>query len=225
MADTSKGPSTGHTKSQQDKTAVHKLLENAGITKYHERVPLQLMDFAYRHTLATLNDAHSLISAGYDTSQAKRPQAMRRAAMTATPYDLTSVPYPILQLSIRLRSDTQFNSALPRAFQEELAEKVNATPLPAVTNNWGLGLPQDQHCLLGVGWRLREEKEREGEKEVQGDEKDGECMHGRFGMKRRRGSGEENSDEETCEHLSGKPRDETLVGREHMNFVMTETIR
>lgn len=225
MDDTSKGPSTGHTRSQQDKTAVHKLLENAGITKYHERVPLQLMDFAYRHTLATLNDAHSLITAGYDTSQAKRPQAMRRAAMTATPYDLTSVPYPILQLSIRLRSDTQFNPALPKAFQEELAEEVNATPLPAVKDSWGMGLPQDQHCLLGVGWRLREEKEREGEKEVQGDEKDEECMHDRSGLKRRRGSGEENSDKETCERVSGKPKDESLVGREHMIFVMTGTIR
>lgn len=196
MADTSEGPPTEHTRSPQDKTAVHMLLENAGITRYHERVPLQLMDFAYRHTLATLNDARSLISASYDTSH-KRPQAMRRAAMTATPYDLTSVPYPILQLSIRLRTDTQFNTALPKDFQEELADEVNATPLPAVTDSWGLGLPQDQHCLLGVGWRLREEKEHEGEKEVQADEKDEECMHDRSGMKRR-GSGVENSDEETC---------------------------
>lgn len=203
MADTSKGPSIGHTRSQKDKTAVHKLLENAGITEYHERVPLQLMDFAYRHTLATLNDAHSLITAGYDISQAKLPRAMRRAAITATPYDLTCVPYPILQLSIRLRSDTQFNSALPKAFQEELAEEVNATPLPAVTDSWRLGLPQDQHCLLGVGWRLREEKEREGEKEVQGNEKDEECMHDRSGLKRRSCLGEEISDEETCEHVSG----------------------
>lgn len=198
MADTSKGPSsTEHTRSPQDKTAVHKLLENAGITSYHERVPLQLMDFAYRHTLATLNDARSLITASYDTSQAKRPQAMRRAAMTATPYDLTSMPYPILQLCIRLRTDTQFNTALPKAFQEELAKEVNATPLPAVTDSWGLGLPQDQHCLLGIGWRLREEKEHEGEKEVQGDEKDEEDLHVRSGMKRRRGSGGENSEEET----------------------------
>lgn len=198
MADTSKGPPTEHTRSPQDKTAVHKLLENAGITSYHERVPLQLMDFAYRHTLATLNDARSLITASYDASQAKRPQAMRRAATPGTPYDMTSVPYPIFQLSIRLRTDTQFNTALPKAFQEELAAEVNATPLPAVTDSWGLALPQDQHCLLGVGWRLSEEKEHEGEKEVQGDEKDEECMHDRSGMKRRRGSGEENSDEETC---------------------------
>lgn len=199
MADTSKGPSaTEHTRSQQNKTAVHKLLENAGITSYHERVPLQIMDFAYRHTLATLNDARSLIAAGYDTSQAKHPQAMRRAATTAIPYDLTSVPYPILQLSIRLRSDTQFNTALPKAFQEELAEEVNATPFPAVTDSCGLGLPPDQHCLLGVGWRLKEGKEHEEEKGVQGDKKDGEYMHDRSGMKRKRGPGEENSDEETC---------------------------
>lgn len=197
MADTSKEPSTEHTRFQQNKTAVHKLLENAGITNYHERVPLQIMDFSYRHTLATLDDARSLIAAGYDTSQVKRPQAMRRAAMTAMPYDLTSVPYPILQLSIRLRSDTQFNSALPKPFQEELAETVNATPLPAVTDICGLGLPPDQHCLLGVGWRLKEGKEHEGEKEVQVDEKVGEYMHDRSGMKRKRGSGEENSDEET----------------------------
>lgn len=198
MADTPKWPSAAHTRSPRDETAVHMLLENAGITSYHERVPLQLMDFAYRHTLATLNDARSLIAAGYDTSQAKRTQAMRRALMTATPYDLTSVPYPILQLSIRLRTDTQFNTALPKAFQEELAEEVNATPLPAITDSWGLGLPQDQHCLLGVGWRLKEEKEREGEKGVQGDEKDEEDMYDRSGKKRSRGSSEENSGEGKC---------------------------
>lgn len=204
MADTPKGRSAEHTRFPQDQTAVHKLLENAGITSYHERVPLQLMDFAYRHTLATLNDARSLITASYDTSQAKRTQAIRRTAMTTTPYDLSSVPYPILQLSIRLRTDTQFNTALPKAFQEELAEEVNATPFPAVTDSWGLGLPQDQHCLFGVGWRLKEEKEREGEEGVQGDEKDEEDMHDRSGMKRRRGSDEENSDEETCIRKSQK---------------------
>lgn len=198
MADIPKGPSAEHARSPRDKAAVHKLLENAGITSYHERVPLQLMDFAHRHILATLNDTPSLNTASYDTSQAKRPQAMRRAAITATLYDMSSVPYPLLQLSIRLRTDIQFNTALPKAFQEELAEEVNATPLPAVTDSWGLGPPQDQHCLLGVGWRLKEEKELEGEKEVQGDEKDEEDMHDRSGMKRRRGSSGENNDEEKC---------------------------
>lgn len=50
---------------------------------------------------------------------------------------------------------------------------------------------------------LKEVKEHEGEKEVQGDEKDGEYLHDRSGLKRKGGSGEENSDEETCEHVSG----------------------
>lgn len=199
MADAPKGPSPAHTRSSRDPTAVHKLLETAGITSYHERVPLQLMDFAYRHTLETLNDARSLTAAGYDNSQAKpRPQGRGRAAMTVKPYDLTSVPYPILKISIRLREETQFNTALPKAFQEELAEEVNATPFPAVTDDWGLGLPPDQHCLLGVGWRLKEEREHGGERGVQGDEKDEEDMHDRSGIKRRRGSRDENGDEESC---------------------------
>lgn len=206
MADTPERASAAHTGSPRDKTAVHKLLENAGITSFHERVPLQLMDFAYCHTLATLNDARSLIAAGYDTSQAKRPQAMRRAPMTVTPYDMTSVSYPILQLSVRLRTDAQFNTALPKAFQEDLAEEVNAIPLPPVTDSWGLGLPQDQHCLLGVGWRLKVGKEREGKKGVRGDEKDEEDKHDRSGMKRRWGSSDENSGEEKCVRKTRKTR-------------------
>lgn len=195
MADTPKGPSPTHTRPSRDPAAVHKLLETAGITSYHERVPLQIMDFAYRHTLATLNDARSLIDAGYDTSQAKPPKKTRAAAMTITPYDLTSVPYPILKLSIRLRADTQFHTALPKAFQEELAEEINATPFPAMPDEWGSGLPPDQHCLLGVGWRLQKEREIGGEKEVQGDEKDEEDTHGHSGRKRKKGLREEDSDE------------------------------
>lgn len=210
MADTPKGPSPAHTKTSRDTTAVHKLLETAGITSYHERVPLQLMDFAYRHTLATLNDARSLTAAGYDNSQAKPQQGRRGAAMTAKPYDLTSVPYPILKLSIRLREETQFNTTLPKAFQEELAEEVNATPFPAVTDDWGMGLPPDQHCLLGLGWRLKEEREHGGEKGVQGDEKDEKDMHDRSGIKRRRGSRDENGDEKPA---SEKPRKERFLDK------------
>lgn len=204
MAHTPQGPSPGHTRSSPDSTTIHKLLETASITSYHERVPLQLMDFAYRHTLATLNDARSLITAGYGTPQAKPSQQIRGAAITATPHDLTSVPYPILKLCIRLRADTQFNTALPKAFQEELAEEINATPFPAVTDDWGLGLPPDKHCLLGVGWRLKEEMESGGEKGVHLDEKEKEDMHDRSGMKRRRGSREENRVGKTCVRITEK---------------------
>lgn len=118
--------------------------------------------------------------------------------MTAKPYDLTSVPYPILKLSIRLREETQFNTTLPKAFQEELAEEVNATPFPAVTDDGGLGLPPDQYCLLGVGWRLKEEREHGGVKGEKGDEKDEEDMHDRSGLKRRRNSRDENGGAKTC---------------------------
>lgn len=198
MADTPNGPSPTNTRSSQDPTAVHKLLETAGITNYHERVPLQLMDFAYRHTQATLNDARSLIAAGYDTSQAKPPKKSRGVATTITPYDLTSVPYPILTMSIRLRVDTQFQTALPKGFQEELAEEINAIPFPAVVNDWRSGLPPDQYCLLGVGGRLEGGGEIGGEKGVQEDEKDEEDMHDHSERKRKKGWSEEDSDERAC---------------------------
>ena len=44
----------GQSKRPRDARLVHLILANYGVNAYQERVPLQLMDFAYRYTSSTL---------------------------------------------------------------------------------------------------------------------------------------------------------------------------
>lgn len=44
----------GHSKRPRDARLIHLVLANYGVSAYQERVPLQLMDFAYRYTSSTL---------------------------------------------------------------------------------------------------------------------------------------------------------------------------
>ena len=44
----------GQSKRPRDARLIHLILANCGANAYQERVPLQLMDFAYRYTSSTL---------------------------------------------------------------------------------------------------------------------------------------------------------------------------
>ena len=44
----------GQSKRPRDARLIHLVLANYGVNAYQERVPLQLMDFAYRYTSLTL---------------------------------------------------------------------------------------------------------------------------------------------------------------------------
>ena len=44
----------GQSKRPRDARLIHLVLANYGVNAYQERVPLQLMDFAYRYTSSTL---------------------------------------------------------------------------------------------------------------------------------------------------------------------------
>ena len=45
---------SGQSKRPRDARLIHLILANYGVSAYQERVPLQLMDFAYRYTSSTL---------------------------------------------------------------------------------------------------------------------------------------------------------------------------
>ncbi len=141
----------------RDLILLHNILADTGITGYQEAVLLQLMDFAYCYTLATLEDARHLIAAGNDTASRPDKSRYKRGAPIANRYDLTTVPPSMLRLSMASWANMQFNPTLPKDFQLEIAAELNQTPLPEVRKNGGLGLPPEQHCLLGVGWTLKEE--------------------------------------------------------------------
>lgn len=50
---TSSPVDNGQSKRPRDARLIHLVLANYGVNAYHERVPLQLMDFAYRYTSST----------------------------------------------------------------------------------------------------------------------------------------------------------------------------
>ncbi|KZF22029.1 TFIID-31kDa-domain-containing protein, partial [Xylona heveae TC161] len=139
----------GLSRRPRDARLIHMVLANLGVTAYQERVPLQLLDFAYRYTSSTLQDALHFTIEGYGTSGGS-------AGLVNNPNDLNSVSLPALRLSIASRLNYQFNPSLPKEFLLELAQERNKVALPNVGREWGLRLPPERYCLTGVGWGLKE---------------------------------------------------------------------
>lgn len=174
---------TGLAKRPRDIRLIHMFLANLGVTAYQERVPLQLMDFAYRYTSSTLQDALHLTAEGYGNTSHIPASSGRGGAAGGTAAgaggashhhhpnhpDMTSISLSSLRLSIASRTHYQFNPNLPKEFYQEVAQERNRVALPMVERQWGLRLPPEQYCLLGEGWGLKEEWEGEdGEEEEKG---------------------------------------------------------
>ncbi len=148
----------GLSKRPRDARLLHMVLANYGVTAYQDRVPLQLMDFAYRYTSSTLQDALHFTSEGYGTAA---PGATSGKA--AAQNDLSGITLSSLRLSIASRIHYQFNPTLPKEFYSEIAQDRNRVALPPVSREWGMRLPPEQYCLTGVGWDLKEEYDEEME--------------------------------------------------------------
>ncbi|KAL9031970.1 MAG: hypothetical protein Q9196_000043 [Gyalolechia fulgens] len=141
---------TGFAKRPRDSRLLHMILANLGVTAYQERVPLQLLDFAYRYTSSTLQDALHLTSEGYGTQAAGTVKAVSNN-------DLSAVTLSSLRLSIASRTHYQFNPTLTKDFYHEIAQERNQVQLPTIGKDWGVRLPPEQYCLTGVGWKMRDE--------------------------------------------------------------------
>ncbi|MCJ1486375.1 Transcription initiation factor TFIID subunit 9 [Schaereria dolodes] len=149
---------SGLTKRPRDARLIHMILANIGVTAYQERVPLQLMDFAYRYTSSTLQDALHFTSEGYGTVG---PGGSGRSGAAVN--DMNSITLSSLRLSIASRTHYQFSPTLPKEFYQEIAQERNRVALPSVGKDWGLKLPPERYCLTGVGWGLKDEWDSEGE--------------------------------------------------------------
>jgi transcription initiation factor TFIID subunit 9B len=150
----------GLSKRPRDARLIHLILANLGVNAYQERVPLQLMDLAYRYTSSTLQDAVHLASEAYAPSgPGSKPSAVNA--------DLNAVTLQSLRLAIGSRTHYQFNPQLPKETYQELAQERNRIALPPISKDTGLKLPPERYCLTGVGWSLKEEWESEGEEEVE----------------------------------------------------------
>ncbi|MCJ1420663.1 Transcription initiation factor TFIID subunit 9 [Xylographa parallela] len=180
-------------KRPRDARLIHMVLANAGITAYQERVPLQLMDFAYRYTSSTLQDALHLTHESYGTA-APAPGAGRGGGAAV---DANAVSLLGLRLSVASRTHYQFSPVLPKEFYQEVAAERNRVALPGVGREWGRRLPPERYCLTGVGWGLKGEwdsEEEEGRREEVGKgEAEADFDMGDGGVV---GVGEEEGDEE-----------------------------
>lgn len=164
----------GSSKRPRDHRLVHLLLSAYGVSAYQERVPLQLMDFAYRYTSAVLSDALHIQNEGYDQANAEGTQTKGRGRKQNN--EDGDISLNCLRMSIQSRLGYQFSGSLPKEFLKSLADEKNRIALgPAVRETdttkvgpliSGLRLPHERHCLTGMSWGLRDEWESEGEEET-----------------------------------------------------------
>ena len=140
-------------KRPRDAHTIHLILHQMGITAYQERVPLQLMDFAYRYTSSILQDALHLMNESYPgaVSTGSGSGVGRHNA------DGSTVNLSALRLAIRSRTHYQHSSALPKDFYTDMMQEKNRIALPPVQKDSGLRLPPEQYMLTGQHWEIGEE--------------------------------------------------------------------
>lgn len=143
------------------------LLTSLSVTAYQERVPLQLLDFAYRHSSSILSDALHLSSDAYVSQQSRARDAPPGGFRDAD----GQVSAQAVQLAIQSRLQYQFSGSngLSKEFLLETAQIRNKIALPRVLQHeWGVRLPSERFVLTGVPWGLKDEwqTEEDGEEDV-----------------------------------------------------------
>jgi transcription initiation factor TFIID subunit 9B len=146
----------GLSKRPRDARLIHTVLQNLGVQSYQERVPLQLLDFAYRYTSSVLSDSLRLSAEGYTAQASEKRKA-------AAGDDGSNITVTALRQAIASRQGYAFESALPKEFMLEQAGERNRVALPKVERGYGVQLPEEKYCLTGVGWGLKEEWDSEEE--------------------------------------------------------------
>ena len=164
-------------KRPRDARLIHLILAAWGVSAYEERIPLQLLDFAYRYTTNVLQDALYMSSEGYASSgTANKASGTATTSVTATASgagtgsgaggagtansqvnELNAFNVSYVKLGIENRNRHQHNNEIPKDFLFDLAHERNKVALPSVGRDWGVRLPPEKFCLTGVGWSLKED--------------------------------------------------------------------
>jgi transcription initiation factor TFIID subunit 9B len=151
---------SGLGKRPRDARLIHMLLSSMGVTAYQERVPLQLLDFAYRHSSSILSDALHLSSDAYVSQQTRAKDAPPGGALRDADGQVSA---NAVQFAISSRLQYQFGGGnggggLNKDFLLETAQNRNKVALPRVLQNeWGVRLPSERFVLTGVPWGLKGE--------------------------------------------------------------------
>ncbi|ATY58958.1 transcription initiation factor TFIID, 31kD subunit [Cordyceps militaris CM01] len=164
----------------RDARLVELLLTSQGVTAYEQRVPLLLLDFAYRHTSSILNDALHLAGDPYVSQAGAKPSASAGAS-AAAPGD-AAVSANAIKLSVAARLGYQFRGGssgggISKEYMQELARERNKVALPRiVAHEWGVRLPSERFVLSGTSWGLQDVWDEIGDDEV--PEATGDAMEG-----------------------------------------------
>jgi transcription initiation factor TFIID subunit 9B len=116
------------------------LLSSLGCTAYQERVPLQLLDFAYRHSSSVLSDVLRLSSDAYILQQTRARDAPPGGGFREADGQVSA---NAVLLAIQSRLQYQFSGGnggrgLSKEFLLGMAQKRNKVTLPRVLRNeWG----------------------------------------------------------------------------------------
>lgn len=148
----------GASKRPRDARLIHLILANMGVHAYTERVPLQLLDFAYRYTSGVLTDAISYEPPAHASSTSKK-----RGADKAE--DDSGVSLNALRTAVGARAANAFSGQLNKEFMADLASERNRIALPRVEREFGMRLPPERYCFTGAGWSLKGEWEDDGDVE------------------------------------------------------------
>ncbi|KAI1091573.1 TFIID-31kDa-domain-containing protein [Rostrohypoxylon terebratum] len=172
-------PTPSHAPRPRDSRTIELLLTSQGVTSYDPRVPLMLLDFAYRHASSVLSDAIHLSTDPYTTHAGSKPSGSSGAAPTAPGATDAVVSTNAINLAIASRQTFQFRGGSGAAggggaskdWLQEVARERNKVALPRVlANEWGVRLPNERFVLSGQGWGLKDHFE------VPGDESEDEEM-------------------------------------------------
>ena len=129
-----------------------------GVHAYTERVPLQLLDFAYRYTSSILSDAISYEPPLPTTSGSKKRAAGGAAATGGAGGEGDSgegVSLAALRTAVGARAAGTFQATLGKEFMSEVAQERNRIALPRVEREFGIRLPPERYCFTGVGWGVK----------------------------------------------------------------------
>jgi transcription initiation factor TFIID subunit 9B len=158
------------------------LLTSQGVTAYEQRVPLLLLDFAYRHTSSILSDALHLSGDPYVTQAGSKPSAASGAsALAAGDAPITANG---VKLAIGARLGYQFRGGssgggISKDYMQELARERNKVALPRIVpSEWGVRLPSERFLLSGTSWGLKDTWDEAGDDDDDEEEGGADAMEG-----------------------------------------------
>ena len=116
----------------RDARLLHLLLRSAQVPSYSPKVPIQLLDFAYRYTHSVLLDA-----------QAYADHVHGQGSV---------IGVDDVRLAVSSRVGHSFRGPPPKEFLLEVAAERNRRPLPAVREGVEIRLPPERWCLNAPNW-------------------------------------------------------------------------